>query len=103
MSITRSLTKEFKIHSPIMGVPRSAYQSGTLKTRDKALIAMLRRLPPNRVEEVIDAPEVDPEIAPVDLGALSWHDVQKLGSEKGVLKTGMDREAIETALGEVPE
>ena len=108
---TRSLTKEFKIKGPIMGVPRSAHQSGTLKTRDKKLIAMLRRLPPNRAEEVLkqeatlngksDRLEgaIFDELT-IELSDLTWHQIQKLGAEKGVLKTGMDRPAIEEALRE---
>lgn len=95
---TRPLTKHFKIKSPIMGVPRSAYLSGVLATRDKALIAMLRRLPDYRAEEIV---EEEPADAPAPyLANLTWHEVQKLGAEKGILKTGMDREAIEQALRE---
>lgn len=100
MSETRSLTKHFKIHSPIMGVPRSAYLSGVFPTRDKKLIAMLRRLPDYRAEEILEnEPVNDADMAPGDLGAMSWHEIQKLGAEKGVLKVGMSRVDIENALG----
>jgi len=94
MSTTRSLTKTFKIKSPIMGVPRSAYQSGIFPTRDKKLIAMLRRLPDYRVEEVVDHPGP----TEIDYSDKTWHEIQKLGAEAGVLKTGMGREEIEAAL-----
>lgn len=88
--------------------------TGYLETRDKALIAMLRRLPEHKAVEVItpqpsvagESAAVEPEpvsiIKPVlELSGLSWHEIQKLGSEKGVLKTGMGREAIEQALREL--
>lgn len=109
MSETRSLTKHFEIKSPIMGVPRSAYQSGTLETRDKALIAMLRRLPDYKAKEIVEQePQSDDNAMKgllyyvnderKKLADLTWHEIQKLGSEKGVLKSGMGREEIEQAI-----
>jgi len=91
---------EFTIKKPVMGIGRSRYQNGILKSRDKKEIAMLRRLPDNHVEEV-GVPVVDASMNSDELAGLSWHEIQKMGAEKGILRTGMDREAIEQAIREV--
>lgn len=88
----------FKIFGSVMGIPHSAADQPYYETRKKTEIAMLRRLPPNRVIELPGPQEDDPppesleaQVPAIPIEELGWRELCDVGMGLNVFKVGMTK------------
>ena len=87
---------EFRIKKPVMGIGRSRYPDGILSTKSVKEIAMLRHLPDNHVEEIVEVEEGE------DLSDLPWEVLMQRSRKAEVYKVGMTRDEVVEALQGAP-
>jgi hypothetical protein len=87
---------KFRIHKLLYGISREYYRDGILTTKDRQLIAQLRRLPKDHCEEI--APELVQAVVEDATIPEKWSELKRVGFEKGLYKVGMTRAQLLEAL-----
>lgn len=88
---------KFKIHGTLMGVPSSRIVDGIYETRKLTEIAMLRRLPPSRAEEItgdiVMATPIEQVVASASepIEEKSWSELMQLATDAGFYYVGMKK------------